>query len=820
MLSPIEHEMSFLSQLKDGWEKEICVSTHYPGTCRWVLETPTFRDFISGAKHNNMLCISGSLGSGKSVIAKFLVDELSQKKLNTEMGDLEQSNQDYSWTKNRRMVQKDLPIVLKYFFNFGAPARSDSLAFVKAIFYQLLSQDSQLTLERELLALLSTHTVPFKVIVVDALDECRTDDFPAIQKLLTQLASISSLRVIVTSRPYLIVRSSILFTYCLDLDLSGTYAKLDVLKYITSGVKQIASRKSFPQDLIDEIISSVALKSADNFLTAKLVLQELDCYQPVRSVREVIQAIPEDFSNIYSSALERMDPLIRTQMIRALYFVMNAKSALSLPQLSALMALSQCERPSRVHGARKEVQKHKPKAPSMSDIRENAPAQLERDIQEFCSTLVTINGAEVILLHSSVRGFLEQEKQVNVFLDTFEEGFQDFLTIRTGQGSLREVHSLMAVLCLQYIFAAFHAKDTAEDSFCFADYACSFWTNHLREAGEAVPSHVGDLFKKLLCSETKYFSFWEARIGGNELLSLGTRSHSSRMAIVLSAFDLWELLGDRLRLSHYDILEAQHNPGRTLLHIAAAFNAISSIKYIWNHSTRCKDLSKLINDVKHPLSPLHRAVANDHLEAIQTLLVYASSELEFSDSLFQLVVESGRIDFFDLLISRTKLRTNENRSAMLRHAVKISSTKKIIELMDPVSVNAKDNIGNSPLYLAIGQRNISICEILLERGADPNQAKDKCDTPLHLASNNGDTSVANLLIQRGASVDRENRDGRPAIHLTAAAGHTGAFKILLDAGANIFATDNKDKTALHCLAKVGAEAIVKILLNHGTQING
>ncbi|MCJ1386933.1 hypothetical protein MMC17_010062 [Xylographa soralifera] len=621
MLSPMEQERSFLSQLKDGWEEEIYVSTHCPGTCRWVLETPTFRDFISGAKHNrNMLCILGGPGSGKSVIAKFLVYELSQKKLSTNIDDLEQSNQDYSSTNGRQRVQKDLPVVLKYFFNFRSPAKSDSLAFVKAIFYQLLSQDAQLfvylrgqtlfkrfqnqfsALEQELIALLSIPTVPFKFVVVDALDECRIDDFPAIQKLLTQLASISSLRVIVTSRPSLVARSAIMFTYCLDLDLSGNYLKLDVLKYVIYGVKQIVSRKSIPQDLIDEIISSVALRSADNFLAAKLVLQELDSYQPVRSVREVIQAIPEDLSSLYSSTLERMDPLIRTQMIGVLYFVMNAKTALNLPKLSALMALSRCERPSHVHKVGKEVQKHESKASSMNDIWGNAPAQLERDIQEFCSTLLTINGAEVILLHTSVRGFLEQEKQVNVFLDTFREGSQDFVPIRTGQNSLREVHSLMAVLCLQYIFAAYHEKDTGEDSFDFTGYACSFWTDHLREAGEAVPSHVGDLVKKLLCSETNYFSFWEARIGGSELLSLGTRSYSSRMAIVITAFDLWELLGDRLGLSHYDTLEDQNNPGRIPLHIAAAFNAISSIKYIWNHSTRGKDLSTLINDVKHPLS--------------------------------------------------------------------------------------------------------------------------------------------------------------------------------------------------------------------------
>ncbi|MCJ1474155.1 hypothetical protein MMC13_002813 [Lambiella insularis] len=588
--------------------------------------------------------------------------------------------------------------------------------------------------------------------------------------------------------------------YCINLDADHNRTRSDVRTYVISRVGEIASKKSIPQDVIEEIVSSVEMKSLDNFLAAKLILQELDSYRPAQSVIEVIRlirAISGGLSHIYSNTLERMYPSVQAQMIRVLYFVMNAKTVLNLSKLSALVALSRCERPTCVDIATQEGIRHEIQVSSRRDISGNAPAELERDIRKFCSTMLIVNGAEVVLL--------TQESQ-------------DFAPSGDGQGVLRKVPSLMAELCLHYIFAS-HEKDIDEDEFDFIEYACLYWPEHLRDAGEAVSSRVCDLVKELLCSESGYFSFWETRIARNELVSLGTRSLISRMATTLSAFDLWDVLGDRLGLSHYDTLEDQDHPGRTPFHIAAAFDAICSIKYIWNHSTRHEDLSMLIRDVNCPLSPLHQAVANGHLETVQTLLDYISTELAFSDSLFQLVSDSGRTDFFELFLSRTKPVDNRDRSAVLRYAIKLDFVKRIEELADPLTVTETDKNGISPLHLAIGQGSYTICKFLLEKDASLCQSNDKRDTPIHTASAKGDTRIVRLLIENGASVNRDNQDGRTPLHAAAAAGHVETLEALLEAGANVFATDHKDQTALHLSAQIGAEANVKILLRYGTQIN-
>ena len=247
------------------------------------------------------------------------------------------------------------------------------------------------------------------------------------------------------------------------------------------------------------------------------------------------------------------------------------------------------------------------------------------------------------------------------------------------------------------------------------------------------------------------------------------RSQSSRMATPLSAFDLWELLGDEHGLSDYDILENQNDEVQPL-HIAAAFNAVSSIMYIWDHSKRRKDSSTLVDSVQHPFSPLHRAVERGHLEAVQTLLQYASSELEFSHGLFKLVVNSSRIDLFDLLSARVELTAKKDILAMLRCAIKLDINEKVKELLDvdSILIHEKDKMGNTLLHLAADQGSVSMCALLLERAADPNQVNNRGETPLHCSCDKGHSGVAKLLINH-ANVNRENQDGRLALLLAAVA---------------------------------------------------
>ncbi|KAL7301408.1 hypothetical protein TKK_0005851 [Trichogramma kaykai] len=49
-----------------------------------------------------------------------------------------------------------------------------------------------------------------------------------------------------------------------------------------------------------------------------------------------------------------------------------------------------------------------------------------------------------------------------------------------------------------------------------------------------------------------------------------------------------------------------------------------------------------------------------------------------------------------------------------------------------VQLEARDNVGNTPLHTAVVNNNMKLAELLLRKGANPNLANNKGETPLHI----------------------------------------------------------------------------------------
>ena len=99
-------------------------------------------------------------------------------------------------------------------------------------------------------------------------------------------------------------------------------------------------------------------------------------------------------------------------------------------------------------------------------------------------------------------------------------------------------------------------------------------------------------------------------------------------------------------------------------------------------------------------------------------------------------------------------------------------------------VNAKDEVGRTPLHDATFYGHKEIVELLIAKGADVN-AKDKWDvTPLNGAAANGDKEIAELLIAKGADVNAKNDNGRTPLDL--AKRHPETAKLLRKHGGKTF----------------------------------
>jgi ankyrin repeat protein len=100
--------------------------------------------------------------------------------------------------------------------------------------------------------------------------------------------------------------------------------------------------------------------------------------------------------------------------------------------------------------------------------------------------------------------------------------------------------------------------------------------------------------------------------------------------------------------------------------------------------------------------------------------------------------------------------------------------------------NITDNDGVFPLLLAVVEPCDDMTDLLLEKGADPNQSQLSTGTrPVHNASRLGNTDVLHLLIRYNADLDAVDINGKNAMTFASSNGHTEIVEILINHGAII-----------------------------------
>jgi ankyrin repeat protein len=77
--------------------------------------------------------------------------------------------------------------------------------------------------------------------------------------------------------------------------------------------------------------------------------------------------------------------------------------------------------------------------------------------------------------------------------------------------------------------------------------------------------------------------------------------------------------------------------------------------------------------------------------------------------------------------------------------------KEVELLIDKgADVNAKDEVGWTPLHYAADNGHKDVAELLIAKGADVNAKNDYDETPLHIAEHNDHKDLAELLKKHGA----------------------------------------------------------------------
>lgn len=144
--------------------------------------------------------------------------------------------------------------------------------------------------------------------------------------------------------------------------------------------------------------------------------------------------------------------------------------------------------------------------------------------------------------------------------------------------------------------------------------------------------------------------------------------------------------------------------------------------------------TQFINAIHHGVTLLIRAVGQDNIEAVDSLLGLKADPNLHHNTLIT-----------------TALHQCPGKN--------LEIAKRLIEW--GAQLEAKDHKGNTPLHIAAKQMDIDLVALLLENKANPNEQNGLGQTALHLISNfENHLALANLLLTSGANPDIPDYEGR------------------------------------------------------------
>ncbi|WP_341814104.1 ankyrin repeat domain-containing protein [Wolbachia endosymbiont (group A) of Nomada flava] len=155
-------------------------------------------------------------------------------------------------------------------------------------------------------------------------------------------------------------------------------------------------------------------------------------------------------------------------------------------------------------------------------------------------------------------------------------------------------------------------------------------------------------------------------------------------------------------------------------------------------------------------------------------------------------------------------------------AVRRNNLSEVEDLLSMgADVNIRDKRSWAPLHCAADNDNkLDISRAILNRNADIEARTNIGETPLHIANAYGQLKIIELLVDKGASLEAKTNDGLTPLHVAIQHNNTTPkiIEFLIDKGVNIEAKIKDDQTPLHHAVFKDRLDIVRVLSSRGANI--
>jgi ankyrin repeat protein len=202
-----------------------------------------------------------------------------------------------------------------------------------------------------------------------------------------------------------------------------------------------------------------------------------------------------------------------------------------------------------------------------------------------------------------------------------------------------------------------------------------------------------------------------------------------------------------------------------------------------------------------------------HIQCVNTILDNDQYINEAGISSLWLAASHNQVDLAEKLLKKGASLYCDHPSSILHNAIE-SGNDKIVDLLLAYDMNTEllDNVGNTPLALAIYNGRRNIVDALIKKEADITVVNSHELTLLHLAALQGDPEVIKLLLSKELDITARDKAGFMPIHYAVRKGNWDAMLTLINADANIQEVTAREETLLHLAAREGHLAILKYLI--------
>ena len=397
-----------------------------------------------------------------------------------------------------------------------------------------------------------------------------------------------------------------------------------------------------------------------------------------------------------------------------------------------------------------------------------------------CSCLlaiVNVEGVPVIQFsHFSVKEFLTSTR----LAETSD------VDIRRYHISLTSAHTLAAQACLGILLHL--DKNITRHSlqrFRLAEYAAKYWVDHARF--ENVLPNAEHGMKHLFDPNKPHLAVW---------------------VWISDPANSWHTREQGIMPSHLS---------GTPLHYAALCGLHTIVKYlIIEHS-----LDVNARGLYKKSTPLHRASARGHMDAVRILLEHGAdvtAQNEDGSTPLHWASRRGRVEVVHILLKHGADATaqDKNKSTPLHMASSGGHVDSVRVLLEHgVDATSQDKNGWTPLHCASYEGHVEVTRDLLDHGVDATVLDKDGRTPLHRASFEGHLEVTRVFLEHGVDATAQDKDGRTLLHRASFEGHVEVVRILLEHGVDAAAQDKNGWTPLHHASQEGHLEVARVLLQRG-----